>query len=52
VLEQVAADLGARANASYSYGTQYLNLGYIPGGPVGLLQFAAIAWLLPMRLRQ
>jgi len=26
---------------SYTYGTHYLNLGYIPGGPVGLLQFAA-----------
>lgn len=41
VLEQVAADLGARAQVSYTYGGQYLNLGYIPGGPVGLLQFAA-----------
>jgi len=25
---------------SYTYGVNYLNLGYIPGGPVGLLQFA------------
>jgi hypothetical protein len=41
VLEQVAADLGTRAQVSYTYGSQYLNLGYIPGGPVGLLQFAA-----------
>lgn len=41
VLDQVAAQLGARAQVSYTYGTQYLNLGYISGGPVGLLQFAA-----------
>ncbi len=41
VLTQVAADLSARAQTSYTYGTQFLNLGYVPGGQVGLLQFAA-----------
>ena len=29
------------AAAGYEYGANYLNLGYIPGGAVGLLQFAA-----------
>jgi hypothetical protein len=41
VLDDVAADLSAQAGFDYAYGTHYLNLGYLPGGPVGLLQFAA-----------
>lgn len=48
LLNQVAADLQTSHGLSYTYGTQYLNLGYIPGGPVGLLQFAAA----PRRLFQ
>jgi hypothetical protein len=41
LLREVAADLQTNRGVSYTYGTHYLNLGYIPGGPVGLLQFAA-----------
>jgi hypothetical protein len=39
VLEQVAVDLSE--HYSYTYGTHYLTLGYIPGGAVGIGQFAA-----------
>lgn len=32
----------------YTSGTQYINLGYIPGGPTGLLSFAQIPqWIFP-----
>jgi hypothetical protein len=48
LLHKVAADLQTSHSLSYTYGTHYLNLGYIPGGPVGLLQFAAA----PRRLFQ
>jgi len=48
LLNQVAADLQTSHGISYTYGMHYLNLGYIPGGPVGLLQFAAA----PRRLFQ
>ena len=41
LLEQAAAQLTADTQFSYTYGTHYLNLGYIPGGPIGLLQFAS-----------
>jgi hypothetical protein len=41
VLDEVAAALAVRAGVGYTYGSQYFNLGFIPGGPVGLLQFAA-----------
>jgi hypothetical protein len=41
VLEQTAAELAAQAQPALTYGTQYLNLGFLPGGPVGLAQFAA-----------
>ncbi|MCC7358622.1 MAG: hypothetical protein IT317_04045 [Anaerolineales bacterium] len=40
LLTQVVRDLSAEGQFSYTYGTHYLNLGYLPGGPVGLLQFA------------
>ncbi len=42
LLEQAAAQLTADTQFSYTYGTHYLNLGYIPGGPIGLLQFASV----------
>jgi hypothetical protein len=42
LLAQAAAQLSADGSFSYTYGTQYLNLGYIPGGPIGLLQFASV----------
>jgi len=41
LLDQAAAQLEAEARFDYAYGTHYLNLGYIPGGPIGLLQFAS-----------
>jgi hypothetical protein len=41
LLQQLTADLNATYGISYTYGTHFINLGYIPGGPVGLLQFAA-----------
>ncbi len=41
VLQQLAADLNTKYGISYTYGVNYLNLGYLPGGSVGLLQFAA-----------
>jgi hypothetical protein len=41
LLRTTAAALQTSQGVSYTYGTHYLNLGYIPGGPVGLLQFAA-----------
>jgi hypothetical protein len=40
VLEQTAAGL-AETQPTLAYGAQYLNLGFLPGGPVGLAQFAA-----------
>jgi hypothetical protein len=40
LLDQSAALAKAPAGPA-GYGSLYLNLGYIPGGPVGLLQFAA-----------
>lgn len=41
-LLQAAIDgLSVETQFSYTYGTHYLNLGFIPGGPIGLLQFAA-----------
>jgi len=33
--------LNTKYGISYTYGVNYLNLGYLPGGSVGLLQFAA-----------
>jgi hypothetical protein len=41
LLADTAAALSAQTRFSYTAGTHYLNLGYLPGGPVGLLQFAA-----------
>jgi hypothetical protein len=41
VLEQAVSTLSVDAQFSYTYGTHYLNLGYLPGGPVGVLRFAA-----------
>jgi hypothetical protein len=41
VLEQTAAELAADTEQALTYGTEYLNLGFLPGGPVGLAQFAA-----------
>lgn len=40
VLEATATSLGEQTGFRYSYGAHYLNLGFLPGGPVGLLQFA------------
>ncbi len=40
LLADAAQMLHAETNFDYVYGTHYLNLGYIPGGPIGLLQFA------------
>jgi hypothetical protein len=42
VLEQTIAQVAdERQGPLLSYGTEYLNLGFLPGGPVGLAQFAA-----------
>ena len=41
LLKAAVAQLQADTQFSYTYGTHYLNLGYIPGGPIGLLQFAS-----------
>lgn len=38
VMEELAAEY------DYQYGTDYLNLGYIPGGAVGLQAFATAPW--------
>jgi hypothetical protein len=42
VLDRLANDPFIRGNApnTYRYGETHLNLGYLPGGPVGILQFA------------
>jgi hypothetical protein len=40
VMQTAAAQVGASFNFTYTEGFHYLNLGYIPGGPVGLAQFA------------
>ena len=40
VLDKLSDDYG------YVYGTDYLNLGYIPGGAAGLQAFAAAPWRL------
>ncbi len=42
LLQAAADELQADTGFSYTYGTQYLNLGFIPGGPIGLLQFASV----------
>jgi hypothetical protein len=39
--DDVLNQLNAELKVNYVYGTHYLNLGYVPGGPVGLQQFAA-----------
>ncbi|MGQ0601407.1 MAG: hypothetical protein ACT4QE_06885 [Anaerolineales bacterium] len=42
VLDKLANDPFIRGNApnTYRYGETHLNLGYLPGGPVGILQFS------------
>lgn len=42
LLTAAVTELGAETQFSYTYGTHYLNLGFIPGGPIGLLQFASV----------
>ncbi|MBI4769090.1 MAG: hypothetical protein HY784_01410 [Chloroflexi bacterium] len=41
VLQQATTDLQTIYHITYTHGVNYSNLGYIPGGPVGVLQFAA-----------
>jgi hypothetical protein len=41
VLSDTVTALSGAGPASYTYGDQVMNLGFLPGGPVGLLQFAA-----------
>src|SRR5205085_10119121 len=41
VAQQVLTSVSAQSGVTVTYGSQYLNLGYVAGGPVGLLQFAA-----------
>ncbi len=41
LLGRLTADLKNQYGVSYTYGTNYINLGYLPGGPVGLALFAA-----------
>ena len=40
IFNELALGLKNAYGVSYTYGVNYINLGYIPGGPVGLLQFA------------
>src|SRR5258706_6055814 len=41
VAQQVLTSVAAQSGATVTYGSLYLNLGYVAGRPVGLLQFAA-----------
>jgi hypothetical protein len=41
VLEQTATELADETQQALTYGMDYLNLGFLPGGPVGLAQFAS-----------
>lgn len=41
LMNSVALSLSVSESFSYTYGVNYISLGYLPGGPVGVAQFAS-----------